>query len=207
VTGPSLTISTCVRAPKTPLSTRTPRAASAARKGLVQRLGLLRRRGVAEARPVSLRGVGDQGELADDERAAAGVENGFDRTCPPRPRRCAAVRPCRRGARRRRSYLRSRRRAGCTGRRRSSRQFCRRPRSVLGGRAGRQRACSLRDVADTGQGVACDADLEAVAASPPRPSNDRSQEHLTPGLRCQSGPARRLRCRPGGRGGFAAAAV
>ena len=42
---------------------------------LVQRLGELAAGGGGEARPVPLRGVGDQRELADDERRAAGVED------------------------------------------------------------------------------------------------------------------------------------
>src|SRR6266550_6184581 len=94
-------------------------------------------------------------------------------------------------------------------------------------------------------GVACDADLEAVAALPPRPSKpawprclpsddsapDRTEASLAmptwrPWRLCRRGRLnplgrdaypqtiplrtarrRRLRCRPGGRGGFAAAAV
>ena len=39
-----------------------------------ERLRLLGRRGSGEARAVALRGVGDQRELGDDERGAAGVE-------------------------------------------------------------------------------------------------------------------------------------
>ncbi|HEY8237131.1 MAG TPA: hypothetical protein VIF85_10860 [Gaiellaceae bacterium] len=45
-------------------------------EGVVEPLGVLRRCGVAEARPVALRRVGDQRELADDERLAADVERG-----------------------------------------------------------------------------------------------------------------------------------
>ena len=41
---------------------------------LVERLGLLGRRGVGEARAVALRRVGEERELRDDERGAAGVE-------------------------------------------------------------------------------------------------------------------------------------
>src|SRR5205807_2516405 len=41
---------------------------------LVERLGLLRRGRGREARPVALRCVGEQRELAHDERGAAGVE-------------------------------------------------------------------------------------------------------------------------------------
>src|SRR5204863_1156703 len=40
----------------------------------VEGLSLLLPRGPAEARPVALRGVGDQRELADDQRLAADVE-------------------------------------------------------------------------------------------------------------------------------------
>jgi hypothetical protein len=49
-----------MRAPKTPVSTRTPRSRSAGRG--------------REARAVPLRGDRKQRELADDERVAAGVE-------------------------------------------------------------------------------------------------------------------------------------
>jgi len=43
-------------------------------EGFVDRLGLLGRGRVGEARAVPLLGVGDQGELANDERRPAGVE-------------------------------------------------------------------------------------------------------------------------------------
>ena len=74
VTGPSLTSSTAIRAPNTPVATSTPSVAERRAERLVDRLGLLRRRRVREARAVALRRVGDQRELRDDERGAAGVE-------------------------------------------------------------------------------------------------------------------------------------
>ena len=43
-------------------------------EALVEQLGALGLRGRREARPVPLRRVREQGELADDERGAAGVE-------------------------------------------------------------------------------------------------------------------------------------
>src|SRR4051794_33772496 len=43
-------------------------------EALVERLRLLRRRRLREAGPVALAGVGEERELGDDERSAAGVE-------------------------------------------------------------------------------------------------------------------------------------
>ena len=77
VTGPSLTSSTVIRAPKTPVSTGTPRSRSAWQKCLVQRLrDCSGRRRLREVGPSSLLAfaIRDQRELADDERLAARVE-------------------------------------------------------------------------------------------------------------------------------------
>ncbi len=76
VTGPSLTSETAILAPKTPVSTGTPSAAQFGAETLVERLGLRWRCGGGEARTVALRRVGQERELADDERSAAGVEQG-----------------------------------------------------------------------------------------------------------------------------------
>ncbi len=68
---------------------------------LVERLGHLRARGVGEGRPVPLRRVGEQGELGDDERRAARVEQRAVELAFARSRRSAAARSFPRGERRR----------------------------------------------------------------------------------------------------------
>ena len=74
VTGPSLTISTGMRAPKTPVSTETPRSRSGW-QNWVERLGLFASC-VGEAEPGSPLAsvIRDQRELADDERGPADVQ-------------------------------------------------------------------------------------------------------------------------------------
>src|SRR2546430_7323507 len=46
-----------------------PKVAQRLAEGFVDRLGFFRRRGVDEARPVALRGVGDERELAEDRKS------------------------------------------------------------------------------------------------------------------------------------------
>ncbi len=74
VTGPLLTSSTSIRAPKTPCSTTTPSSLQRCAEALVDRLCEFGRRCRCEARTIPLRRVGEQRELADHERGAAGVE-------------------------------------------------------------------------------------------------------------------------------------
>ena len=74
MTGPWLARSSRMRAPKTPVSTGTPRARSDAQKLLVEPLGDLGLGCFGEARTVALLRVGDQRELADDERCTAHVD-------------------------------------------------------------------------------------------------------------------------------------
>ena len=75
VTGPSLTSSISIRAPKRPVATRRPSARRARAEALVERLCHLGARRPCEAGPVPLAGVRDQGELAHDEHLAADVAN------------------------------------------------------------------------------------------------------------------------------------
>ncbi len=74
VTGPSFTSSTSIRAPKTTGLDLNPEPAQLVTKAIVEWLCGRRLRGVREARAVSLPRLGEQRELADDERRAAGVE-------------------------------------------------------------------------------------------------------------------------------------
>ena len=59
VTGPSLTSSTAIRAPKTPVSNVDVQLAERVAEAVVERLRELGPRGARERRPVALRRVGD----------------------------------------------------------------------------------------------------------------------------------------------------
>ena len=75
VTGPSLWISTCMYAPKTPRWGGNPCSASRVEKALVQTLGDSGWGGLDEAGATALAAVAVQGKLRDGEYAAADVEH------------------------------------------------------------------------------------------------------------------------------------
>ncbi len=110
-----------MRAPKTPVSTAHALGAQRRAEALVERLRLLRGRGAGEARPVALRGVGDQRELADaSARRRHRARSG--RSARRRSRTRAGARPCRRAAPQPSGVVaRARRRAGRRARGRSPR--------------------------------------------------------------------------------------
>ena len=75
VTGPSLTSSTLIRAPNTPVATGTPCDASVVQKRSKSALARSWRRSAREARAIPARRIGDERELADDERLATDVDD------------------------------------------------------------------------------------------------------------------------------------
>ena len=95
VTGPSLTSSTLIRAPKTPVCDRDAVAGKGGAEALDERLRDLGPGGVREAGPVALAGVGEQRELAHDEDLAARVEHRAVELPVVRCRRCEVARPSR----------------------------------------------------------------------------------------------------------------
>ena len=74
VNGPSLTSSTDIIAPKTPVSTGTPCSSQRLGEVVAERLRDLRSGGAGEAGATTLAHVGVQGELTDDQGGPADVE-------------------------------------------------------------------------------------------------------------------------------------
>ena len=118
VTGPSLTSSSAHPRPEDSCRGRNTEGAkrrrrsarTAARRALCSAAA-------GEVGPVPFcRCIRDQGELGDDERRAAGVEQRASRTCRRRPRRSGGARPCRRAGRRPPRRRPRRCRAGCRAR-------------------------------------------------------------------------------------------
>ena len=72
VTGPSLTSSTAMSAPKRPVSTGMPSAARQVCEGLVKALALLGRGGGGKSGAIAAQ-IGGQGELADHQRRPADI--------------------------------------------------------------------------------------------------------------------------------------
>ncbi len=72
MTGPSLTMSTAMWAPKLPVSTRCPRCAEGGHEHVVELGGAVGRSGSDERGAMPSRGVGVEGELAHHEDRAAG---------------------------------------------------------------------------------------------------------------------------------------
>ena len=101
VTGPSLTSSTCMSAPKTPVCDGGAQRAQRVGEGGHQRLRHRSRRRRAPARPPALGRIGVQGELADDQQRRPGVRAGLlaapgsagGRSCQPGPGRGPGVSP------------------------------------------------------------------------------------------------------------------
>ena len=75
VTGPSLTISTCMAAPNSPVSTRDAALSQPVDEPVVQGLRVLRARRVDEARATALHRVAVERELRHDEHRAADVDD------------------------------------------------------------------------------------------------------------------------------------
>ncbi len=73
VTGPSLTSSTCIMAPKRPVAVGAPERPHRPDEGFVERFGDLRRGGADETRPAALAAIAVQRELTDDQNASADV--------------------------------------------------------------------------------------------------------------------------------------
>ena len=73
VTGPSLTNSTCIMAPKRPVDGRHAQRPHRPDEGFVERFGDLRRRGADETGPAALAAIAVQRELTDHQNAAGNV--------------------------------------------------------------------------------------------------------------------------------------
>ena len=99
VTGPSLTISTCMWAPNSPVWVGTPWARSKAAKRSHSGWAMRRQGGVDEGRAVALARVGKQGELRDHDRRAAHIQHREVHLALGRPQRCAGWRSCAPGQR------------------------------------------------------------------------------------------------------------
>ena len=101
VTGPSFTSSTCIsRTEDAGLDGRRPARGASRQKSSYSGSADLGTRRVRERRPVALRRVGDERELADDEGARRRRRGASGRTCPSSPSkmRRRAILPARRSA-------------------------------------------------------------------------------------------------------------
>ena len=76
MTGPSLTSSTLIRAPKTPVATETPWPERAAQKRSTSGFATSGRAASEKPGRLPFAGVGEQRELAHDEDLATGIEHG-----------------------------------------------------------------------------------------------------------------------------------